>query len=115
MAKKGVKKRLKCRECKKHISQKLGAYVLIGTYNRPSKPDDEGYYHFPCFADWFSDKVKERAFGLIGNQSQLNITSLINNPELKKLAESIIKMPSDSKSKKKKNGKAKKKRSRKKV
>jgi hypothetical protein len=77
-----------CIHCKKTISTKQGAWVLIGTYNRPSKPDHEGYFHFPCFVDWFNESVREKAFGMIEQRS--NILSLIGDPKLQKLAANIL-------------------------
>lgn len=95
MAKKSVKKtsqkRLMCTECKKPISRKLGVYVFLGTYNRPAKPDQESYFHFPCFIDWHNEKVQEKAFGIVGKEGIANITSLINDPELQKLASNLVK------------------------
>lgn len=90
MVKKSVSKRLYCIECKKQISMKKenGAYVLIGTYNRPSKPDHEGYYHFPCFVDWYNSKVQEKAFGLANTQNEM--IKMINDPKLQKLVENVL-------------------------
>lgn len=80
--------RLTCTECKKPISRKASAYVLMGTYNRPSKPNHEAFYHFPCFVDWYNEKVREKAFGLASDQTQ--IMNMINDPKLKKLASNIL-------------------------
>lgn len=112
MAKKSVtkkpQKRLMCTECKKPISRKNGAYVLLGTYNRPAKDDHEGYFHFPCFVDWFNAKVDERARGVANPQGMINLTSLINDPQLQKLAAEIMKEEEKPVKKKRKNGTNKK-------
>lgn len=86
-------KRLICVECKKPISHKNGTYVLLGTYNHPSRNTEELYYHFPCFVEWHGKKVNEKAMGLLGQQGDIkfkDINSLLNDPALQQLAKNAM-------------------------
>jgi len=46
MAKKSVSKKKVCFECTLPISEKESTYVLLGTYFRTAKPDDEVFIIF---------------------------------------------------------------------
>lgn len=50
-----------CAFCGKKISLKKDYFVLVGTYNRISKPDDDQYFHFTCWVDYFNNRVTQRA------------------------------------------------------
>lgn len=82
MAEKKGKKH--CMFCSKEIDldDKEQQYVLIGTYNRVQKPDDEQYFHFTCFCDWFNKKVLEKAQKNV-KAMQEKAMGLFNNPMIK--------------------------------
>lgn len=89
-----TKRRLICFECNKSISKKQGAYVLLGTYNRPSKPDNETYFHFPCFVDWVHKKVETKASSMTNIQQvtlPFQLLSLIEDKIFQKIAENVLK------------------------
>lgn len=73
-----------CEFCSKKISlkDKDEQFVLLGTYNRVQKPDDETYFHFTCFVDWFNQRVKQKAENNV-KMMQEKAMSLFNNPMIK--------------------------------
>jgi hypothetical protein len=50
-----------CSFCAKRIFLKKDHFVLVGTYNRTQKPDDDQYFHFICWVDYFNDCVTRKA------------------------------------------------------
>ena len=50
-----------CLHCKKLIFLKNDNYVLVGTYNRKTKPSDEQFFHFFCWIDYFNLCVLKKA------------------------------------------------------
>ena len=77
-----------CMYCSKNISLKDEQFVLIGTYNRVQKPDDEQYFHFTCFVDWFNQKVKQKAENNV-KMMQGKAMELFNNPMIKGMLSQI--------------------------
>lgn len=83
--KKEIKKGKKnCMFCSKKINldDKEQQYVLLGTYNRIKKPDDEQYFHFVCFVDWFNQRVLEKAKNNV-KAMQEKAMGLFNHPIIK--------------------------------
>jgi len=83
MAKKSVSKKKVCFECTLPISEKESTYVLLGTYFRTAKPDDEVFYHFPCWVDHFNKAVNKKAEAICGEvNNSLNVLDILKDLEM---------------------------------
>jgi hypothetical protein len=71
-----------CYFCSKYVNTKKDHYVLLGTYNRSTSPNDEQFFHFSCFLDWFMNKVTNRS-KLQVEQMRNHVMHLIDNPMIK--------------------------------
>jgi hypothetical protein len=77
-----------CNFCSKKIFLKKDHFVLIGTYNRTQKPDDEQFFHFQCFVDYWNVAVTRKA-KLITANMQKQALQLFNNPMIRGLLSQI--------------------------
>jgi len=68
-----------CSFCSKRIFLKRDNFVLLGTYNRVSKPDDEAFFHFQCFVEWYNNKVLEKSRNTV-KMMQQKALGLFNSP-----------------------------------
>ena len=67
--------------CSKDISPNE-KYVLLGTYNLPTKPNEENFFHFICWLEWFNTLIKNKARENTAKMQQQAI-QLFNNPAMK--------------------------------
>jgi len=67
-------------------------HVLIGTYNRPTKPNDEAYFHFQCFIDFMNQAVEKRARKMTADM-QKKAMELLDSPLLKGILSGVKGMP----------------------
>lgn len=77
-----------CLACSKKISLKKDYFVLVGTYNRVQKHDDEQYFHFSCWVDYFNQCVLNKARKNV-QMMQSKAMELFNNPAIKTMLSSI--------------------------
>jgi hypothetical protein len=77
-----------CAVCKKKISLNKNHFILVGTYNRETKPDDEVFFHFQCWVEYFNKRVNERARqNVMGIQEKA--LKILENPEIKSILSQI--------------------------
>lgn len=88
--KEGLKKEGKkhCLFCSNKIDLKKDNFVLVGTYNRVSKPNDEQYFHFLCWVDYFNQCVLNTARANV-KFMQGKAMQLFNSPVMKSLLSQI--------------------------
>ena len=84
----GKREEKHCAFCLKKINLEKDNYVLIGTYNRVSKPDDEQYFCFLCWVDYFNNCVLKKARSNI-QFTQQKAMQLFNNPVMKSMLSQI--------------------------
>ena len=77
-----------CMFCSKKINLKKDQFVLIGTYNRVQKPDDEQYFHFVCWVDYFNKCVLNKAKANVQKMQELAM-GLFNNPMIKNILSQV--------------------------
>jgi len=63
-------------------------YVLIGTYNRPTKKDDEAYFHFQCFVDFMNQAVEKKAKIIVSNM-QKKVLEIMDLPMLRNVLSNV--------------------------
>lgn len=79
---KGQNEKVACVSCSLKINKKKDNYVAVSTFNRVSKPDHHGYFHFTCWVDFFNDSVSKRA-KQVTSQMREQALSLMNSPMIK--------------------------------
>lgn len=87
MVKKRGEKKV-CEFCLKKIDLKKDYRVLIGTYNRVQKPDQEAHFHFQCFVEYWNNSVTKKAKIMI-EAMQKQALQVFNNPMIKGLLSQI--------------------------
>ena len=70
-----------CLQCSNKISLAKDNFVLIGTYNRVSSPDDEQFFHFTCFVEWYNQRVQEKVRNQVKFMQQKAL-QVFNNPTI---------------------------------
>lgn len=68
-----------CSFCSKRIFLKKDNFVLLGTYNRVSKPDDQAFFHFSCWVDYFNRCVLNKSRAVVQGMQQKAL-GLFNSP-----------------------------------
>jgi len=71
-----IKKEKVCLNCQKIINLNKEKYVLLGTYNG-STVLNESYFHFKCWIDYYTSKIKEKATNTLKNAGQ-KVTGMLS-------------------------------------
>lgn len=77
-----------CIKCLMNIDTKRDKYVMIGTYNIPSKPDDKQFLHFNCWVEYFNNYVMNKAKLMI-QEMQSHAMEVFNNPAIRSILDRI--------------------------
>jgi len=77
-----------CLHCSNYVDLKRDHHVQLLTLNRVCKPDEHVYFHFPCWVDYFNQRVENKMRSNV-RFMQDKAMQIFSNPMLKGLLSQV--------------------------